>query len=113
MDDRKHYARGTAAGIKGNSKQARESSREAAEAVNETLGHRHGQMVAAWTPYGAAGAIPEQVANDIDLPVHIVRPRASELVKRKLLFELPRRPGGMGKLVTAYSVVPPVDGEAA
>lgn len=113
MDDRQHYARGTAAGSKGNSAQARENSRDAAKAVTESLGNRHREMIAAWTPYGAGGAIPEQIANDTDLPVHVVRPRAGELVKRKLLFEVGKRPGGMGKSVMAYSVTAPPEGEAA
>lgn len=105
--ERPFYGRGTAAGAKGNSEQARHSSQEAAKDVTESLGRRHRQMVEAWAHYGAQGAIPEEIANDLELPVHIVRPRAGELVKRGLLFELDRRPGGMGCRVTAYSVVQP------
>lgn len=113
MFDRAHYARGTAAGSKGNSAEARQNSRDAADAVTKTLGNRHREMIAAWTPYGLVGAIPEQIANDTDLPVHIIRPRAGELVKRKLLFEVGKRPGGMGKSVMAYSITPQPEGEAA
>lgn len=102
-----HYGRGTAAGSKGNSKEARSNSEAAAKDVTETLGRRHRQMVDAWSSYGVGGAIPEQVSNDLGLPVHVVRPRAGELVKRKLLFELGKRPGGMGCNVMAYSAVQP------
>ena len=79
--------------------------------VTESLGQRHRQMLAAWTSYGADGATPEQIANDIGLPVHVVRPRAGELVKRGLFFEVGKRQGNLGCQVTAYSVVKP--GEAA
>lgn len=112
MDDRKHYARGTAAGHKGHSKAARENSAEAAAKVTESLAPRHAQMMAAWTPYGAAGAIPEQIANDLGIPLLCVRPRAGELARRKLLFEIGKRPGELGSNVTAYSVINP-DDEAA
>ena len=105
-----HYRDGTAAGHKGNSPQARQNSREAAEGVTKDLGRRHQQMIDAWAPYGAAGAIPEDIAKDLDLPVHIIRPRAGELVKRKKLFEVGRRIGGLGKRVMAYSVQRPEGG---
>lgn len=107
MDEGKHYGRGTAAGHKGRSPTARQNSADAASLVTESLGQRHRQMLAAWTPYGAAGATPEQIANDTNLPVHVVRPRAGELVKRGLFFEVGKRPGNLGCRVTAYSVVKP------
>lgn len=75
--------------------------------LTENLGQRHRLMLSAWTPYGAAGATPEQIANDTGLPVHVVRPRAGELVKRGLFFEVGKRPGNLGCRVTAYSVVKP------
>lgn len=106
-EDAPHYRDGTAAGFKGNSKVARENGREAAQEVTKSLGRRHRQMVDGWASYGAEGAIPEQVAHDLQLPVHVVRPRAGELVKRGLLFEVGKRPGGMGCNVTAYSVARP------
>lgn len=105
-----HYGGGTAAGFEGNSLSARQNSAGAAHEVNKTLGRRHAQMVAAWSRYGAAGAIPEQVADDLALPVHVVRPRAGELVKRGLLFEAGKRIGGMGFKVMAYSVSKPEGG---
>ena len=107
-----HYRDGTAAGHKGHSPQARQNSSEAAEAVTQTLGKRHREMMAAWRPYGADGAIPEDIAEDLGLPVHVIRPRAGELVKRGLLFELGRRMGGLGHRVTVYSVEQPKE-EAA
>lgn len=112
MGDGKYYGRGTAAGHKGHSAAARQDSREAASKVTQDLGRRHRQMVEAWTPYGAAGAIPEQISNDTGLPVHVIRPRAGELVKRKLLFEVGKRQGGLGCRVMAYSVTAPADDAA-
>lgn len=104
-----HYRDGTAAGFKGNSKATRATGRAAAEAVTETLGRRHQQMVDAWTRYGVRGAIPEEVAGDLELPVHVVRPRAGELKNRGLLFEIGKRPGLLGCDVMAYSVVRPAE----
>jgi hypothetical protein len=102
--EKPHYGDGTAAGFKGNSPEARQNGAAAALADNKTLGRRHAQMIAAWSRYGAAGAIPEQIADDVDLPVHVVRPRAGELVKRGLLFETGKRLGGLGHKVMSYSV---------
>ena len=101
------YCEGTAAGFKGNSTEARKNSAGAAREVNKTLPRRHREMMAAWEPYGAHGAIPEEIAESLGLPVHVVRPRAGELVKRGLMFEVGRRMGGMGHNVTAYSTVRP------
>ncbi len=102
-----HYREGTAAGYKGNSPETIANSKEAAKAVTETLGRRHRQMLDAWVPYGPRGATPEDVAGELDLPVHVVRPRAGELVKRGLLFQVGKRPGSLGAMVTAYSAVRP------
>lgn len=107
-----HYGNGTAAGFKGNSSEARQNSAAGAHAVNKTLGRRHAQMIAAWERYGAAGAIPERIADDVGLPVHVVRPRAGELVKRGLLFEAGKCVGGMGHKVMSYSVIRPKGGDA-
>ena len=111
MHNQTHYRDGTAAGFKGNSAETRQNSREAAEKVSKDLGRRHKQMLEAWAPYGASGAIPEDIAEDLGLPVHIIRPRAGELVKRNKLFEIGRRMGGMGHKVTAYSVERPEVGD--
>lgn len=112
-EDKGHYGRGTAAGSKGNTPTSRANSENAASEVNQTLPRRHRQVVDAFAVYGAAGAIPEDIANDLDLPVHVVRPRCGELRTRKLLFEVGKRPGRMGCDVTAFSVIEPPDGEAA
>lgn len=101
--DRPHYAQGTAAGFKGDT----ETGKAAARMVNETLGRRHKQMLEAWELFGADGAIPEQVAAKLELPVHVVRPRAGELVKRGLFFPVGKRAGGLGCDVMAYSTVKP------
>ena len=103
--DRPHYLHGTAAGFKGET----ETGKAAAAMVNETLGRRHKQMLEAWKPFGAAGAIPEQVAEKLELPVHIVRPRAGELVKRGLFFPVGKRAGGLGCEGMAYSTVKPTE----
>lgn len=110
--EKPHYGNGTAAGFKGNSPEARQSSAAAAHAVNKTIGRRHMQMIAAWGRYGAAGAIPERIADDECLPVHIVRSRAGELVKRGLLFEVGKRVGGLGCKVMAYAAECPKGGGA-
>lgn len=108
--EKPHYGNGTAAGFKGNSPEASQNSAAAADKVDKTLGRRHAQMIAAWRRYGAAGAIPEQIAEDVDLPVHVVRPRAGELVKRGLLFEAGKRVGGLGCKVMSYAVSKPDGG---
>lgn len=100
-----HYRDGTAAGHKGN----KATGKDAAAKVTDDLARRHRQMMDAWTAYGAAGAIPETISNDLDLPVHCVRPRAGELVKRGLLFEIGKAMGAMGHKVTAYSVIRPAN----
>lgn len=109
MTDKPHYRDGTAAGFKGHSPQARENGKEAAASVSNDLSRRHRQMIAAWGPYGALGATPEQVGEDLQLPVYLVRPRAGELVKRGLLYEVGKRPGMFGCNVMAYSTVKPAD----
>ncbi|MGN3974755.1 hypothetical protein [Tsuneonella sp. SYSU-LHT278] len=102
-----HYGDGTAAGHKGVSTEARANSREAAAEVTQTLGRRHRQMLDGWAAYGRTGAIPEQIAADLDLPLLCVRPRAGELVRLGKLFEVGKRPGGMGVKVMAYSIIEP------
>ena len=102
-----HYGDGTAAGHKGISTEARANSREAAAEVTKTLGRRHQQCLDAWAAYGRAGAIPEQIAADLELPLLCVRPRAGELARLGKLHEVGKRPGGMGVKVMAYSVEEP------
>lgn len=110
--EKPHYGNGTAAGAKGNTPLGLANSEAAASEITKSLARRHRQVVEAFAAYGAGGAIPEEVANDLDLPVHVVRPRCGELRTRKLLHEIGKRPGRMGCDVTAFSVVPPTDGEA-
>lgn len=106
-DNENTYRDGTAAGWKGNSNEARANSIAAAAHVNKDLGRRHRQVMERLALYGSAGATPEQVAADLRVPVHVVRPRCGELVKRGLLFQVGRRPGDLGCMVTAYSTVRP------
>lgn len=110
--DTPHYRNGTAAGHKGNSPEARQNSREAAEMVNKTLGRRQRQVFAKYVRYGASGANPEQIAEDLELPLHVVRPRVGELVKLGKIHEIGKRMGGLGCNVMARSVEPPKGGEA-
>lgn len=49
-------------------------------------------------------------AVDLGLPVHIVRPHASELERKGNLFPMGRAMGGLGHNVTVYSVERPTDG---
>ncbi len=106
-NDNPHYARGTAAGSKGHSAEAKANSEAAASEVTKDLGRRHKQVVEAFETYGVSGEIPETIANDLDLPVHVVRPRCGELRKRGLLYEVGKRPGLMGCNVMAYSTIKP------
>ena len=103
------YRKGECAGFKGESPEALKNSREAAEEVTETLGRRHAQVLAAFQKYGATGAIPEDIAADLELQLHIIRPRCGELRKRGMLHEVGRRMGGLGCKVMAYSVIKPVE----
>lgn len=103
MTDHTHYMAGTEAGYKGD----KSTGRDAAEAVTRDLANRHKQVFEAWEPYGAAGAIPETVAPALDLPVHVIRPRCCELVKRGLMYENGKSMGGLGHKVTCYTVVRP------
>lgn len=102
-----HYRDGNAVGFKGNSALTLANGIAAAARVNKTLARRHRQVMEAFTRYGAEGATPELVGVDLGLPVHVVRPRCGELVKRGLLHQIGRRKGDLGCLVTAYSVQRP------
>jgi hypothetical protein len=108
-DNSAHYRDGTAAGHKG----TKSSGREAAEKVTETLGRRHAQMLAAFEQYGTGGATCFDVANDLNLGVDLIRPRVTELEKRRLLFDLGREDGPRGAKTTRYSIVPPPEDQAA
>lgn len=83
------------------------TGREAAFAVSKDLPRRHGQVLAAFEPHGASGATCDEVSAQLELPVHIVRPRASELERLGKLFPIGRRMGQLGFKVTVYSVVNP------
>jgi hypothetical protein len=59
-------------GWKGN----KATGRQAAFAVAADLGRRHAQVLAAFEPYGAAGASCDDICGTLELPVYLVRPRA-------------------------------------
>ena len=110
MNDTPHYRDGTQAGFKGN----KITGIRAAFAVSKDLPRRHGQVLAALEPYGALGATCDEIAEHLGLPVHVVRPRASELEKRGKVFPVGKRKGAMGHACTVYSTVrPPEQAQAA
>lgn len=108
MTDRKTYP--DMPGWKGN----KETGRKAAFAIADDLARRHKQVLEAFAPYGSAGATCEDISTKLDLAVHLVRPRASELERKGKLFPIGKRPGHYGHPVTIYSTVAPLeDTEAA
>ena len=96
-------------GWKGN----KSTGRNAAFAIAEDLGRRHKQVVEAFAAYGGPGATCDEVGEVLDLPTYIVRPRASELERLGRLHPVGKRRGRMGHKVTIYSVVRPLDTQAA
>lgn len=85
-----------------------ETSRAAAEAIASSLGARQAEVLEAIANFGVAGATCDMVASIIELPVHVVRPRASELERKGKLFPVGKRMGMLGHLVTVYSAFRPV-----
>lgn len=85
------------------------TGRNAAFAVSKDIVSRHSAVMAAFAPFGALGAACEAVGEILDLPVYLVRPRASELERKGKLFAVGKVMGSMGHKVTVYSVVEPVD----
>jgi hypothetical protein len=79
----------------------------AAFAVSKDMGRRHAEVLTAFASSGAHGTTCDAIAADLGLPVHIVRPRASELERKGKLFPVGRAMGGLGHKVTVYSVVAP------
>ncbi|MEO6151860.1 MAG: hypothetical protein ABIT09_01205 [Croceibacterium sp.] len=104
MADENSYGDGTAAGWKGN----KSTGWQAALAVGKDLGRRQRQVLDAFEPYGAAGAICDDICPVLHLPVHVVRPRASELEKQGKLYPVGKRIGALGHPCTVFSVVKPV-----
>lgn len=82
---------------------------QAAFAVSQDLARRHRQVFDALAPYGAAGATCDEICEALGLPVHIVRPRASELERKGKLYPVGKRRGAMGYNVTIYSTVRPAE----
>jgi len=102
MDNKNKYP--NMPGWKGN----KATGREAAFAVAKDITGRRRQVWEAFEPYGHAGSTCDAIAEGLSLPVHILRPRASELEKLGKLFPLPeKRPGQLGHNVTVYSVIKP------
>ena len=98
----------TLAGWKGN----KSTGIKAAFAVSKDLGRRHAEVMTAFATFGAPGATCDEVGDQIGLPAYLVRPRATELDKQGKLFAIGKRMGGMGHMVTVYSVERPVDAAA-
>lgn len=82
----------------------------AAFAVSKDMGRRHAEVLSAFASSGAAGTTCDAIAAELGLPVHILRPRASELEKKGKLFPVGKAMGGLGHKVTVYSIERPVDG---
>jgi len=95
------------AGWKGN----KATGNQAAFAVSKDMGRLHAEVMNAFAPFGAAGAICDKIAEFFGLPVFHVRPRASELERNGKLFPVGKTMGAYGHKVTIYSVIePPFDG---
>lgn len=85
------------------------TGRNAAFAIAKDLPRRHAQVMEAFAKHGEAGSTCDEICRGLELPVHIVRPRASELEAKGKLFSVGKRPGMMGHKVTVYSVVKPLE----
>lgn len=83
------------------------TGKAAALAITPDIGRRQRQVLDAVAAFGAAGATSDDLMEPLGLPVHLIRPRTSELEKLGKLFVVGRRKGAFGHLVTVYSVVPP------
>jgi predicted Rossmann fold nucleotide-binding protein DprA/Smf involved in DNA uptake len=88
-------------------KGSKSTGREAAFAIAKKLPTRHAQVMAAIDRYGPAGATCDDIAPQLGLPIHVVRPRASELEVKGKLFAIGKREGAMGHLVTVYTTTKP------
>jgi len=84
----------------------------AAFAVSKDLGRRHAEVLQEFTKYGERGATCDMIAESLNLPVYLVRPRASELERKGKLFAVGKSMGAMGHKVTVYSSACP-KGEAS
>jgi hypothetical protein len=81
----------------------------AAFAVPKDMGRRHAEVLAAFASSGTGGTTCDAIALDLGLPVHVVRPRASELERRGKLFPIGKAIGGLALKVTVYSVERPFE----
>jgi hypothetical protein len=91
------------AGWKGN----KSTGIKAAFAVSKDMGRRHAEVLSAYAPFGATGTTCDQIGEILGLPVHLVRPRASELERKGKLFPVGKAMGAYGHKVTVHSVVKP------
>lgn len=83
------------------------TGRQAAYAIAPDLARRHRQVLEAFAQFGTTGATCDQISEVLELPVYLVRPRASELERLGKLFPIGKRAGALGFKVTVYSVVKP------
>lgn len=79
----------------------------AAFAVSKDMGRRHAEVLSAFASSGTDGTTCDAIAADLGLPVHIVRPRASELERKGKLFPIGKAMGAYGHKVTVYSLTKP------
>lgn len=85
----------------------KDTGRKAAFAIAKDLPRRHRQVLSAFEPYGSAGTTCDQIGVDLELPVYLVRPRASELERKGRLWPVGKRPGAFGHSVTIYTAIEP------
>ena len=88
------------------------TGREAAFAIAKELPKRQREVFEALEKRGVAGAICDELQDELGLPTYVIRPRASELECKGKVFAIGKRPGALGHPVTVYSTVKPMD-EAA
>lgn len=101
MTDRPTYP--NMPGWKGN----KSTGRAAAFAVAKDMGRRHRQVIEAFAQFGVEGGTCDDVGEMLDLPVYLVRPRASELEHKGQLYLVGKRPGALGHQVSVYSAFKP------
>jgi len=92
-------------GWKGN----KATGREAAFAIAKELPQRQQQVWDAIALRGEAGATCDELQDELALPAYVIRPRASELERKGMLWPIGRRMGQLGHNVTVYTTVKPVD----
>ena len=90
-----------------------DTGRKAAFAIADDLGRRHKQVFTALAQRGEVGATPCNIADMLELPIDLVRPRFTELHNKGRIYRVGKRMGGRGLEVMAYSIIKPAAESAA